>query len=165
MKNFKLLLHLTLLAFALLLSACASNFKPAPIGDELIWSSHSKRPGWTVKSPDVDQGNAYVFVGQSLYHSTERAARTNAEVNAATQASTYLLQEVSRTYNQETAGSAAESQVMNNQVKVLETVTLTSDQVLAKMAIDDLYIEQWRKGKETLWKVFAKAQLPKSSRN
>lgn len=154
-------LTLILLA-AFVMGGCAKNYKPVPIGDELVWKSDDKRPGWTVDTPEPEQGDEYIFVGQSLYHGTERAARTNAQVDASSQAATYLLHHLKRNYTQTSAGGAAEDKTINLEVNINETVELTADQVLAKMEVEDWYIEMWRKGTENFFKVYVKTKLPKA---
>ena len=151
-----------ILLAAFVMSGCSTSYKPVPVGDELIWRSADERPGWTVDTPETDQGDAYVFIGQSLYHGTERAARTNAQADASSQAATYLLHELKRDYTQTSAGGATEDQVMNLAVDINETVELTADQVLAKMDVEDWYIEMWRKGTENFFKIFVKTKLPKT---
>ena len=147
---------------AFVMGGCANNYPPTPIGDELIWKSNDNRPGWTVDTPKPDQGDEYVFVGQSLYHGTERAARTNAQVDASSQAATYLLHELKRNYTQTSTGGAAEGTTTNLDVNINETVELTADQVLAKMEVESWYIEMWRKGTDNFFKVFVKTKLPKA---
>lgn len=160
MKNHLILI--TLMAVAVVFGGCARSYPPAPIGDELVWTSDDERPGWTVDMPEPDDGKSLVFVGQSLYHSTERSARTNAEVDASSKAATYLAHQLNRNYNQITSGSALEDETQNNSVEIYETVELTADQVLAKMETEDTYIEMWRRGTGTFWKIYVKTRLPKS---
>lgn len=159
MKRKLLLFTLAVLAFVL--GGCAETFKPAPIGDTLIWSNESARPGWTVNPPEIDDGDAYVFIGQSLYHGTERAAKTNAEVNASSKAATYLAHELKRQYLEKTSGTGTEGSVLNSGVNINETVELTADRALNKMTTEKVYIEQWQKGSETFWNVYVLTKLPK----
>ena len=153
---------IALALIALVMGGCAKTYKPMPIGDELVWTSDDKRPGWTVDTPEPDDGKSFVFVGQSLYHGTERAARTNAQVDASSQAATYLAHELKRSYTQTSTGGTSEDQIQNLGVNINETFELTADQVLAKMEFEDWYIEQWRKGTDTFFKVYVRARLPKS---
>lgn len=157
----KLLTLLSLLALALIMGGCAKTYVPAPIGDELIWSSAKDRPAWTVDAPDPNSGDKLVFVGQSLYHGTERAARTNAEVDASSKAATFLSHQLKRNYLQTSDGTAQDGQVHNLEVNINETVELSADQVLAKMTAEDWYLEMWRKGGQTFWKAYVKTRLPK----
>lgn len=153
---------LTALVLATLLSACSSTYKPAPIGDELVWRSDSSRPGWTVDAPAVDRGEFYAFMGQSLYHSTERAARTNAEVDAAAQAASFLSRDLQRNYEQLSTGGTVESGVQDVAVTTTDSVKMSSDMVLTKLSHEGIYLEQWRKGNVMLWKAYVKMHLPKS---
>lgn len=158
----KLTTLILIVLVALFMGGCATTYKPIPIGDELVWTSDDKRPGWSVDTPEVDDGDYLVFVGQSLYHGTERAARNNAQVDASRQAATYLAHQLKRNYIETATGTAAENQTQNLDVTINETVELTADQVLSKLEVEDWYIEQWRKGGETFFKVFVKTKLPKA---
>lgn len=160
--NHNLITFTLVIVIALMMGGCAKNYKPMPIGDELVWRSDDKRPGWTVDTPEHDDGNQYIFVGQSLYHGTERAARTNAQVDASSQAATYLAHQLKRNYTQASAGGGAEDKTINLGVNINETVELIADQVLAKMEIEDWYIEQWRKGTDNFFKVYVRTRLPKA---
>lgn len=144
------------------LAACATTFKPAPIGDSLVWSSASDRPGWTVNPPKTVQGDTLVFTGQSLYHSTERGARTSAEMDASANAATYLSRHVKRDYTETTSGGVTENGIQNPHVTTKDVKEITADQVLNKLETDDWYLEQWRKGDKILWKAFVKVSLPKN---
>ena len=157
------MITLTLSALvALSLAACSTSFKPAPIGDELVWSSEKDRPAWTVKSPEVDQGADYVFTGQSLYHATERSAKMNAEVDASTAAARYLSRQSTQNYAEVTEGIAKEGDIQNGDVAVSNSQTLAADQFLTKMSVQDWYLEQWRKGNQTFWKAYVKTAMPKN---
>ncbi|MFA7455583.1 MAG: hypothetical protein WCZ10_14100 [Desulfobulbaceae bacterium] len=158
--------HLTqifiLLLLASFLGACASNYKPVPAGDKLLWSSDDNRPGWTVTPPDVDAGESHVFVGQSLLHGTERAARTNAEVDASAQAASFLSRQVKRQYTQNSSGGTVEKGIQNLNVDVQDQVELSADQIMDKLSVEEWYLEHWQQGKEKLWKAFVRVRLPKS---
>lgn len=157
--------HLTLLGlilFTLVMGGCAKTYPPAPIGDELVWSSAENRPAWTVDAPNPDSGDQLVFVGQSLYHGTERAARTNAEVDASSKAATFLSHNLKRNYLQTSEGTAQDGQVHNLEVNINENVELSADHLLAKMRAEDWYLEMWRKGGQTFWKAYVKTRLPRA---
>lgn len=152
-----------LLCLAFALSACSTVYTPAPIGDELVWTSNEDgRPGWSVEAPEIEDGDYLVFVGQSLYHSTERGARVSAESNAAAQAALYLSRNAKQTYIEQTDGSAMESDVQDPSVTISSTTEVSADEVLVKMVTDEWYLENWRKDGQKLWKAFAKVRLPKA---
>lgn len=159
MKKTLLIMLSLVLAFALI--GCGKGFKPAPIGDELVWTSHKNRPAWTVEAPDVNGKGAYVFVGQSLYHSTERAARTNAEANAASQAALYLNRDVNSSYREQTHGGTTEAGIQDAGVVIDGNVEITTQQILSKLSPEDWYLEMWKKGGQTFWRAFVMVNLPK----
>ncbi|AJF08174.1 hypothetical protein [Geoalkalibacter subterraneus] len=158
MKKIKILLALIP---ALAVCACSTTYPPAPIGDSIIWSTHDERPGWSVEAPDIDEGDEYVFVGQSLYHSTERGARVNAEANAAQQAALFLSRHVEGQYAESTTGGGTESGIQDPNVSIDGVLKISTDQVLNKMQVDEWYLENWRKGPDTLWKAFVRVKIPK----
>ncbi len=152
--------YIVLLFAVFSISGCSKNI-PAPLGDELVYSSNGKesRPEWCFK-PNVALENK--FVGQSLFHATERSAIRNAELDASRQ---ILLSE-----NQFVTAEQSEKMYAENSERlILSANTNTRSQVkqfgeaqLNGIEIREIYLEKWRVGEDFLWKAFVLVEQRKS---
>lgn len=159
--------YCVLAAAFLFLAGCASTGKkavsPAPEPDEkIIWSSHDKRPGWTVTEPALE-GDNLVFVGLSGKYATEREARDDAQSHAISNVVKYLGTFVQSKFEriQTTHGLASEITDPTNITRRLENQL--SKAFATRVKPQEWYMEKWQnKLKETHYVVYVKAGVPRS---
>lgn len=148
----------TILCVVLMVSffGCSTN-KPAPLGDELLWSSNGSegRPAWTLNS-ERKKGDG--FVGQSLFHATERSALRNAELDACRQMALSEKQQLQSEQSEKMNAQADEKAVLDAKVQSTSTVIQSADTELLGVTTQKTYLEQWRLGNKILWKAFVLVQ-------
>jgi len=156
---------------AVLLAGCAGtqrvqgpiNPTAAAPGEKLIWSSHEKRPGWTISEPE-SEGDALVFVGLSGKHALERDARDDALRTATKNVIRYIGTLVQDKFNRLQTSYGLTSEIMDP-----TNVTRSMEEQLAsafasRVKAKEWYIEKWmnKKTKETYVISFVWAKVPKS---
>ena len=146
MRNFTVL---AILLFALL-AGCSKNV-PAPLGESLVWSTNGKdsRPEWTLQA--TYEG---AYVGQSLFHATDRSALRNAELDAARQIALAIEQSLTTTQTETMKSEGNERLILDASAKTDSQVNQHAEAVLKGLSLKETYLEQWRVGDDLLWKAF-----------
>lgn len=142
---------LIILVIALVaLVGCSSNMPPQ-IGEKMVWSSNGQdsRPEWTFKP--MYEG---AYVGQSLFHSTDRSALRNAELDAARQIALSKEQNVSVSQTETMHAEGNERLILEADAKTDSAVTQKAETMLQSISVQETYLEQWRVGDDMLWKAF-----------
>lgn len=154
------------------LSGCSETNLRAPVGEEVIWSSHAEKPKWTVaSSPSIrtiagkeeNKGDEvyYQFLGLSQKHGSERLSREMAVADASANAIQYARQLVEKRFESKLNSSSKETETSNGDVNIEAQVKIESIGILEHMAVKDLYIEQWKSGAQAFFKTYALVEIPK----
>ena len=145
-----------LILVSFVIAGCSKNI-PSPLGEELLWSSNGKksRPEWTLKA-NTNQGQ--IFVGQSLFHSTERSAIRNAELDAGRQIALAERQTIETKQSESMNASSSERLILNADVKTQSETVQSAGAEISGAKNKEVYLERWRVDNETLWKAFVMVQ-------
>jgi len=159
--------YYVLAMLVLFLAGCASPGKksvsrPPEPDEKVIWSSHDKRPGWTVSEPEME-GDKLIFIGISGKYATEREARDDAQSHSISNVVKYLgtLAQSKFQKMQTTHGLASDITDPTNITRKLEDQL--SKAFATRVKPQEWYIEKWQnKLKETYYLVYVKAGVPKA---
>ena len=143
---------------ALGVSACSSIERPQ-IAEELVYSSSSDRPAWTMGSAQID-GENLIATGLSHRHSTERQAREAAQLNASASAAAFLAQQSSKNMSSSVTANSTASSTIDEAVSIANSESLSAKAILSHVSVDETYIEQWNGADGSFFRAFTKISMP-----
>ena len=152
---------------AVLMSSCGTKqISPTAglSGEKLVWSSHDKRPEWTVKEPMGSDG-VLKFVGLSGKAASEKSAREDAMRNATGNVVKYIGTLVEEKFQNITTSSGLDSEIVDP-TKVARSIEEQLTGAFARrVKAEEWYIEQRQNEKmqENWYIVYVLAQIPETS--
>lgn len=159
---------------AITLAGCATS-KPAPIGDQLTWSSHTSKPDWTLmampsleqeaKSDEKTEGvtKFFEFTGLSHRHGSERMAREMAVADATANAVRFAQQLAEKKLQSNIETDTSETKGSNARIQITEAIKIETVGIIENLSVKEIYIEQWASGSETFFKSYALVKIPKEA--
>jgi len=155
MKNKFIILHILGLLFCI---GCATVQKNE---DKLIWSSHEKRPEWTIKEP-YEEKDKLIFVGLSYGFSTEKDARDDALNTAIKNAVKYIGSDVKVKITNMITSYGLSREIRNPTVVAQQVEEQLSQAFLSRIKAQEWYIEKYKKNSKVYYSVFLLANVPKN---
>jgi hypothetical protein len=139
--------------------------KPAPeTAEKLIWTSHEKRPAWTVSEPDINEGNVF-FVGLSGKYALEKDGRDDAHRDATNKVVKYIGSFVQSKYERIMADYGLSSTVVDPSRATRQFEQQLASAFATRVKAKEWYLEKWDnpKFKETYYLAYVLAQVPESA--
>jgi len=155
-----------------LISCISHPVKPSPedkpllpVEEKLIWSSHEKRPDWTIREPEAKEGN-FLFVGLSDKKALERDARDEAYRHAINNVVHYISVNVRDRFERMVTSSGLSTEVIDPTRMTRDFEEQLSSAVARRVKPLEWYIEKWerKQGKqtETYHMVYVLAMTPQA---
>ncbi|MEW6556273.1 MAG: hypothetical protein AB1349_02855 [Elusimicrobiota bacterium] len=170
--NFEILI----LIFLFCICSCATK-RDIKIGEEgfqergkvknerVIWSSHNKRPEWTIKEP-YEKNTDLLFVGISNKFATEKEARDDAQNTAIKTVVKYIGVDVKNQFQQIRTSYGLSSDIVDPTIATREIEQQLSQAVARKVKAVEWYIEkikvEYEKQDKQYYSVFLLAKIPKN---
>lgn len=164
MNNFSACL-LFIILFTGILMGCSSNQvrpaldAPTGIDEVLVWSSETKRPGWTMEEPDKLNG-LMSFVGLSATHATEKNARNDARRNANSNVVAYTGTLAKNKFENARVDYGLESSVIDPTKSARQFEKQLATNIVNKVKPKKWYAEKWKTNTGIGYRVFVLAQVP-----
>ena len=136
---------------------------PVTPGEKLIWTTHDKRPGWTVSEPETIEGEL-AFVGLSSKHAMENEARKDAMRDATDSIVKYIGTLAQEKFQKLQTSFGLSDSIMNPSEATRNFQEQLSAAFASKVKAKEWYIEKWLDDlKQTYYKVYVLAKVPKES--
>lgn len=134
---------------------------PPGVDEKLIWSSESKRPGWTLEEPET-AGGIMAFVGLSGSYATEQQGREDAKRNAVNSVVNYTGTLVKDKFERARVTFGLDSTVMDPTTSARAFEKQLAVNVARQVKAKKWYIERWQTPTGIAHRVFVLAQVPQS---
>lgn len=136
---------------------------PQPDSNEnMIWSSESNRPGWTLEEPATANG-VMTFIGLSGNFATEQLARDDARRNSINSVVSYMGTVVKNKFEKATMSYGLASNVVDPTTSARTFEKQLAVNVAKQVKVQKWYIEKWQKPAGTAFIAFALSTVPEAT--
>lgn len=158
-----------LVAVYLGLAGCAGKQKmmdvPADMAapdENLIWSSESRRPVWTLEEPATENGMMR-FVGLSGNYATEQDGRDDAKRNSISSVVSYTGTLVKDKFERARVSFGLDSSVVDPTTSARNFERQLAVNVAKQVKARNWYIEKWKMPTGVAYRVFLLAEVPQTA--
>lgn len=135
---------------------------PEGVDEKLIWSSESKRPGWTLEEPSTQKG-IMNFVGLSGNYATEQQGREDAKRNAISSVVSYTGTLVKDKFERARVSFGLDSSVVDPTTSARAFEKQLAVNIARQVKPKKWYIERWQTPTGIAHRVFVWAEVPQAA--
>lgn len=131
--------------------------------EQLIWSTHKERPGWTVSEPEK-QDDKLVFIGLSGKFAMEKQSREDAHRDAINKVVMYIGNFARDKYETIRTSYGLSSEIVDSTQAARQFQQQLSEAFTTRVKPKEWYIEKWENAKmqETYYLTYVLATVPES---